>query len=585
MVVAGFFILAMIVFIGRFFQLQVLDYPTYKVLASDQHEVQASLIPKRGTIFVRDRVDGKRYPIALDRDAWNVFAVPRDMKEPAAVVKEIAPILGFAENDLLAKFTPTSTFMYLAKDVPLETVDAINRLRPPGIGVVKVQLRSYPEHGIGGQFLGFVKTDENNQRVGQYGVEGFQQTLLAGEYGSIIAEKDAAGQRLSIGTIQLKESRNGSDVVLTIDRAIQYEVCRKIEEAVHEYGAEQGSAVVMDPDTGAVVAMCSFPDFKPEQFNQISDLGVLNNPAIFYQYEPGSIFKPITLAAGIDQEKITPESTYVDKGEETMDDFTIRNSDKLAHGVQTMTEVLEKSLNTGAIHVQRLLGKELFRDYVAKFGLGEKSGIEMQTEVKGNISSLTKKGQIFAATASFGQGISVTPLQMTTAFAALGNGGKLLRPHIVERIISPDGAEEIVKPQAVRQVISQRASRLISAMMVQVVENGHGKKAAVPGYYVAGKTGTAQIPNPKGKGYLADGTIGTFAGYAPADRPKFVLLVKIDKPKELQYAEASAAPVFGEIAKFLLNYYQVPPERPVAAEKPLPPVPIRTTSTAATGTR
>jgi len=226
-----------------------------------------------------------------------------------------------------------------------------------------------------------------------------------------------------------------------------------------------------------------------------------------------------------------------------------------------MVEVLSKSLNTGTIFVQRLLGIENFRDYVKRFGFGEKTGIGFQAEAKGDISPLQRTGRIWGATASYGQGISTTPLQMVSAFVALGNGGQLMKPYLVQAIIHPDGTREEIKPQVIRQVISSRTSRLISGMMVDVVEKGHGKRAAVPGYYVAGKTGTAQIPDPNGKGYLKDKNIGSFVGFAPADHPKFVMLVKIDRPRDVIFAESSAAPVFGDLAKFLLTYLHVPPER------------------------
>jgi cell division protein FtsI/penicillin-binding protein 2 len=215
----------------------------------------------------------------------------------------------------------------------------------------------------------------------------------------------------------------------------------------------------------------------------------------------------------------------------------------------------------------------LFKKYVEKFGFGKATGIEIGPEVAGDIRPLSKPGEIFAATASFGQGIAVTPLQMVAAFAALGNGGTLYRPHLVQEVVHPDGSKSVTPREPVRDVISSRTSRLVSGMMVTVVEQGHGKRAAVPGYYVAGKTGTAQIPNPNGPGYLANATIGSFAGYAPASDPKFVMLVKIDRPRTVQYAEASAAPVFGSMAKFLLTYLQVEPERPIE-EIPLEPLPL-----------
>lgn len=590
MVVRVVFCVAAFVLIARFFQLQVLDRKAYQLLASTQHGVKAALIPTRGTIYVQDRWDGALHPVAKDRDAWNVYAVPKEMKEPVKTAEEVAAFLDLPKDDLIQKFSVTTTsYLSLKKDVPYDKVQQLREKAWRGIGLSKGSMRFYPEgEAMSGQILGFVGQNENGEREGKYGVEGFYNDFLAGVTGSIKAEKDALGRRLSVGSLDLKEAENGSDVVLTIDRMIQQQSCAAIEHAVKEFEAESGSVVIMDPETGAIMGMCSYPDFDPQNVGKIDSVAVLNNPATFYLYEPGSTFKAITMAAGIESGKVTPRSTYVDTGLEVIDGLPIRDSDEKAHGVQTMLDVLVESLNLGTIYVERLLGRETFTDYVQRFGFGEKTGIELKSEVRGNISSLESKGKVFGATASFGQGISITPLQLVTAYAAIANGGKLMKPYIVQQVIGSDGTKKVTKPQVVRQVISDRTSRLMTGMLVEVVEKGHGKRAAVPGYYVAGKTGTAQVAGPNGK-YLAKNiTIGSFAGYAPADHPKFVMLVKVDKPKTVQFAESSAAPVFGEIASFLLSYLQVPPERPIK-EKPstpviAPPKPVSSSSTPVSAT-
>lgn len=583
LIIVGLFLVAGVALIGRLFQLQVLEGKTFKILASDQHEVQAALVPERGTIYLKDRWDGKLHPIAKDKDVWHVYSITRDIEDQQKTAEELAEILGMPIPELEQTFAST-TYAVLTKDASQAVVDELRKRRIPGIGALQTQARFYPEQGMGGHVLGFVNQNDQNQRVGRYGIESAFNDALAGEYGRIQIEKDAAGRRLTIGSTNLERARDGSDIVLTLDRTIQYEACRQIAEAVNVFQADGGSIIVMDPDSGAIWAMCSAPDFIPETFNEVDDVSVFNNPVIFDQFEPGSIFKPLTMAAGIDAEKVGPNTTYVDVGEEEIDDFTIRNSDKRAHGVKNMTEVLQDSLNLGTIFVQRQLGKELFKRYVEKFGIGEKTGIEIGPEVTGDIRPLSKPGDIFAATGSFGQGIAVTPLQMVAAFGALGNGGVLYQPHLVQEIVHPDETKTTTKPSEVRQVISSRTSRLVSGMMVTVVERGHGTRAAVPGYYVAGKTGTAQIPNPDGPGYLKDATIGSFAGFAPASDPGFVMLVKIDRPRTVRFAESSAAPVFGNMARFLLNYLQVEPERPVEemALEPLPlletpPQPVSTT--------
>ena len=332
-----------------------------------------------------------------------------------------------------------------------------------------------------------------------------------------------------------------------------------------------------------MLALCSSPDFDPSNYGKVPDLSVLNNPVTLDAYEPGSVFKAFTMAAGLDANKINPKSTYLDKGVEEIDNFKIKDSDGVAHGVQDMTTVLDESLNLGTIFVQRQLGKDAFRQYVQAFGFGAKTGIGLTPESKGDVSSLAKKGDIWAATGSFGQGITTTAIQLAAAYASLANGGRLLRPYIVDEIIHPDGTREKTKPTVVSQPITARSSRLITGMLVSVVENGHGKKAGVPGYYVAGKTGTAQVASSKG-GYQKDVTIGSFAGYAPASDPKFVMVVRINHPRDVQWAESSAAPLFGQMAKFLLSYFQVPPERPVATPKETALFTQTTSTAAATST-
>jgi len=578
-------VIALTALVVRLFQLQVLEYSAYKLLASDQHEFQAQLVPKRGTIFLRDRLDGSLHPVAKDRDTRQVYSVRREIKDATSTAIAIAPLLDIpAEQVLFQMLYATSSYQVLSKDVPMEKAEQIRNERYPGIGTSKGPTRFYPEQGLGGQVFGFVGTDDSNKRVGRYGLEASYDTELAGTYGSLLIEKDAAGRRMSIGTTELQHAKDGTDLILTLDRSMQYEACRQARNAVIEFQADTVSIVVMDPETGAIWAMCSAPDFDPANYGKIDSISVLNNPPTFNQFEPGSIFKPLTMAAGIEEGKISPNTTYNDPGEERIDDFTVRNSDKLAHGIQTMTEVLQKSLNTGTIFVQRLLGKETFRSYVHAFGFGEKTGIGINPEAEGDIRPLDRKGAIFAATASYGQGISVNQVQMITAFGALANGGKLMQPFLVKELVRPDGSRTVTEPRVVREVISRRTARLVGGMMVTVVEAGHGKKAAVPGYYVAGKTGTAQIPNPNGAGYLADATMGSFVGFAPSDNPRFVMLVTVEKPRTVTYAEASAAPVFGEMAKFILSTLQVPPERPIleAPKAPLPP--ISTSSTAVTST-
>jgi cell division protein FtsI/penicillin-binding protein 2 len=542
--------------------LQLYEHKFYEVLASDQHDLETQLLPERGRILVRDRADGQLYPLAANREAWTIYASPKDLEDPIAVAHELAALVNVPDVDLVARLNkPDDPYELIVKNASKDLMDQVKQKNLHGIGFVRTSARFYPELGSSGQLIGFVGQNDQGLPTGKYGIEGAFDELLAGKIGSLFAEKDASGRRLALGNTAITAAVNGADVVLTIDRAIQYETCKNIRAAVEKHGADSGSIVIMDPRTGAVLAMCSYPDFDPAEYGKTKDVAAFNNPVNLHAYEPGSVFKPFVMAAGLNLEKINPKSTYVDEGFEKFDKYTVRNSDGKAYGLQTMTQVLENSLNTGTIFVQRLVGKDAFREYVEAFGFGEKTNIELSPESKGDISSLSKKGDIYAATGSYGQGLTVTPIQLVTAFGALANGGKLFRPYVIDEIIYPDGTRERTKPQEIAHPIDSRSSRLISGMLTSVVENGHGKRAGVPGYWVAGKTGTAQVARKDGPGYEIDKTVGSFAGFAPATDPRFVMLVKIDNPRDVQWAESSAAPLFGQMAKFLLTYLQIPPER------------------------
>ena len=361
---------------------------------------------------------------------------------------------------------------------------------------------------------------------------------------------------------------DGHDLVLSINRSIQFFACQKLKESAEQYGADGGTVVVMEPNSGAILAMCSIPDYDPNFYNKIEDVSNYNNPAIFEAYEPGSIFKAFTMAAGIDREKVKPSTTYEDKGWIQIEGWPkpIKNSDYETHGghgVVDMVTVLAESLNTGSIFVMEKTGAEVFADYVKKFGFGEKIGIELETEGITNIKNLNRKRirPVEAATASFGQGITATPLQIIAAFGAIANGGILMKPYLVDRIVAPDGSEEKTAPHQLQRVIQEKTAFLVSGMMVNVIDSGHARLAGVDGYYVAGKTGTAQVADMEKGGYSETRTNHTFVGFAPVEDPAFVMLTKLDNPKNVKYAASSAAPLFGEIAEFILNYYQIPKER------------------------
>lgn len=450
----------------------------------------------------------------------------------------------------------------VARSVNDEELDLLKTLDTEALDYIVEAARAYPEPGFGGQVLGFLGRKEDGQPKGLYGLEGYFNDFLAGKPGHLSSQTDASGRWIGVGSREFKPAIDGGDIVLTVDRTLQVKVCEILARGVELHNADSGTVVVLEPKTGKVLAMCGAPDFYPAEYGQVKDASVYNNSAIFSAYEPGSIFKPLTMAAAIDVGAVSPDSRFTDTGSVKIDTFTIHNAAQKVFGNVSMIEVLEESINTGMVWVMRQMGRETLEDYIRQFGFGEQTGIQLKSEVAGTIASLDEWSEVYPATAAFGQGITVTPLQIVTAYAALANGGVLMKPYIIDELRYADGTVEQTLPQEVRQVVSPATATTIGAMLVSVVEYGHGKKAAVPGYYIGGKTGTAQIA--RNGVYSATEFNGSFAGYGPVQDPVFAMIVKIENPKEgVIYAESTAAPVFGEIAAFILEYYGVAPERPI----------------------
>jgi len=443
--------------------------------------------------------------------------------------------------------------------------DNTNVFQVAGLGFNLQEYRYYPENEIASHIVGFT-SQVDGELQGKYGLEEFFNTELFGQGGSLKTDIASKSELMIINDREYTKPEAGDDLVLTIDRNIEFVACEKLKEEVKKHDAEGGTVIVMNPKDGSIIAMCSVPDYDPNYYRDVKDISVYNNPSILYQYEPGSVFKTVTLAIAIDRGVITPATTYEDKGEIMISGWhkPIRNSDFFSHGphgVVDMSEVLDYSLNTGAIFAMNKVGPKVFAEYVKKFGFGERTGIELGAESPGNMNNLLSDRikEIDAATASFGQGIAVTPLQMIMPYQAIANKGLLMKPHVIKSIISEDGKQEDISSKPVNQVISEKTAATVSAMLVNVVEKGHSQNAAIAGYYIGGKTGTAQIAN--AGGYSSDEYIHTFIGIAPIENPVFVMLTKIDKPKGVQYAEGSALPLWRDIADFILNYYAVPKTR------------------------
>ncbi|MFH0969282.1 MAG: penicillin-binding protein 2 [Patescibacteria group bacterium] len=554
-----FFVVAIaFAIVSRLFFLQVVSGESYRAIAENQHKILETLNPRRGEIYLKEGKD--IYPLAINRDLQMAYVVPKEVENGDDLVKKVSQILGLEEDFIREKISnPEDMFEILKHRLNDDEANRIKELSLPGIHFSPEPVRFYPGGELASQVVGFVGSD-GGKEVGRYGLEAYFENVLKGQEGKLDQERDTGGRWISVTDRNIEPAKDGDSLVLTIDHTIQYEVEKIVKETVEKHGADNGTAIVMEVKTGKILAMANFPNFNPNDYGKTEDMSLFMNNAVDLPYECGSVFKTITLATAIDDEKIEPDTTYVDTGLVREAGYGIKNSDEKSYGTQTMTQVLEKSLNTGAIYAEKLVGNKRFAEYMNRFGLGQKTGIELPSESPGNIKNLEAlKRSIQFFTASFGQGISITPIQLINAYAAIANKGMMMKPQLVEKIIHPDGTEEEIKPVEIRKVISEDSAKKVSQMLRSVVVNGHGKRADVPGYLVGGKTGTAQVASSSVKGYEEGIAIGSFVGYAPVDDPEFVVLVKFFDPKDVQWAESTAAPAFGRIMKLLLEYYKVEP--------------------------
>lgn len=560
--VTVFFFLCFCVIVARLVYLQIIQGQQTRALADDQHSFFAALQATRGEIKISDRYSPEGYVVATNIKKPLVYAVPPAVSDPQGESKQLAAILNMDQSDLLNKLTEKDKkYVVLKHQLTDDEVAKLKDSNLGGIGFDEEIFRFYPENNLLSQTLGFVGYNKDSQKVGLYGLEKYFEKDLAGKDGFMAEEKDTAGAWIFGGKRQITEPINGETLILTIDKTLQFKAESVLQDTVTKHGADGGSVIIMNPKTGAILAMADYPNFDPNNYNKVTDPQIYNNLSTTGIYEPGSTFKAITMSAALDEGKITPDTTYVDTGKVKVSGKTINNAEPGARGVQSMTQALDFSLNTGAIFAENLLGNNDFLKYLNIFGFGKKTGIELP-EAAGSFDNLKDNVQVNFDTASFGQGISVTPLQMVQAYGALANSGVMTKPYIVQAKIFTDGSSISTQPVVLGQVISPKTANTISAMLVDVVENGFGAKAKVPGYYIAGKTGTAQVPRGDGKpGYDPDNNIGSFIGYGPVENPEFVMLVRIDHPRDVKFAESTAGPAFGQLSQFILNYYNIPPTR------------------------
>jgi len=559
LVIAIFVLLSFSVFI-RLFYLQIIKHDDYTRVAAAQHSFKDTIPAKRGQIFAYDTISETPFLIASNQMLNLLFINPREIEDKETVINKIVEITGVKTEEIAPKFDDTSAvYAILKHKLTKSQSDLITAAEMKGVYLQEENWRYYPENTLASTILGYVD-DEGN---GNYGIEQYSNDLLKGEDGFLNEETDTYGVKIAFGNSGSVPAVNGNDVYLTIDRYIQGMAEKTLADTLKRFSADSGQVIVMDKVTGKILALANAPVFDPNLYTTVKDYSVFKNRAVMDLYEPGSVFKAVTLAAGVDSGKITPETTYTDTGSVVLNGNAIKNSDLKAHGVCTMNYVLEMSLNTGTTFVEQLLGKDTFYDYIKKFGFGEKTGIEFDGEAAGKVYKPSELNDHGYATVSFGQSISSTPLQMLQAYAVISNDGKMMKPYIIDKTVDEKGKETKTQSEEVRTVISESAASDMKKMLVGVVQNGHGKQAGVKGYKIAGKTGTAQVIKADGTGYEDGKNIGTFVGFPVAEGANFVVLAKIDNPKGVQWAESTAAPVVGTMLDFLLKYYQIPPTEKV----------------------
>jgi len=548
-----------IVVVIQLVQVQVVDHDFFKNWAREQ-QVRAVTMDAQPRGVIRDR-DG--HLLAGNAVRYDVEAAPVHVVNRARVAAQLASVLHMPASHIeeaLSSRGPDQQlrrWVQLARSVPPETGEALIDLQLPGITVVPQWKRAYPEGTLAAHVLGF-----SGVITGYYGLEGYYDAILRPEEVEWVGPVDRHNVPIPWQPIGSQLPRRGVDLELTLDRTIQALAEEELARALAEYGAEAGTIIVMEPDTFGILAMASTPAYNPERYTEFSELGTapFEDPVLSQQYEPGSVFKVLTVAAALDAGLVTPETTYDDQGWIEVGGGTIHNATRRAYGVSSVNDLLSKSLNVGAAWLSRGMGSDVFYRYLKAFGIGQRTEVDLAGEVAGQLwlpEDVEQWHPSNLGTNSFGQGVALTPLQMITAVATVANDGARLRPHVVGRRIAPDGTVSVYRPVLVEQAIAPATARQLTEMMVRVVED-EVVLAKVEGYRVAGKSGTAQIPIPGG--YAREGTIATFVGFGPVPDPQLVVLVKLDRPQSSQWASMTAAQSFQRLISRLFTALAIPPE-------------------------
>lgn len=550
------FILVFGVIVARAYYLHVVQAPDLQERADQQRQQVVELAPQRGSIY-----DRNGDPLAVSLTAPSLYADPALIEDPAGVAVQLAPLLDVSSGRLQRLLSEKKRFVWLQRKLDPEVAEQIRALKLAGLNFVGERKRYYPQAGLAAHVLGFTGLDPQ----GLEGIELEYDQQLQGEPGRLVTQRDARGRRLASADQLVQGGRPGYNLHLTLDRSLQYIAEKELARTVRETQAVGGTAVILEPASGRILALASQPDYNPNLAGRFRP-AERRNRAVCDMYEPGSTFKPFLLAAVLEEELVTPQTEiYCENGRYRVGGKTIRDHKKFE--TLSLQEVLKVSSNIGFAKLGKALERERFHAYIRDFGFGEETGLDLPGEVGGIVRPPSRWFEIDLAAISFGQGLSVTPVQMATAMAAIANGGLLMEPYLVERVTSADGQTLRKRlPRVRHRVVSEDTAARVRQMMVAVTEpGGTGTRAALAGYRVAGKTGTAQKVDPVTGGYSPDKRVASFVGFVPADNPALVIAVTVDEPQGKAYGGLVAAPVFAGIAGQSLGHLNILPRGSIAA--------------------
>lgn len=551
------FIFFISVFLGvliRLFYWQIVDAKTLSLMGINQSE---GIIDKQAIRGQIETSDG--FPLAGNQISYRLYANPRLVKNTDSISKIVSGILKTDEASISAIFSqnPDKLWLPLAINVNEQSKKDLELLNLQGLGFQDYYQRFYPEASMAANLLGFVGKDLQGDNVGYFGLEGFYDDQLKGRSQKTLTIKDAFGRPVFTKLQNAQNFQNGRDLVLNVDRNIQFLIERELKKGMEKYGAKSGSITIIDPKTGAILAMANEPSFAEAKYWKY-DGKLFINPVISDLYEPGSTFKPLVMATVINDGLLTPDSKCpICSGPIKVSGYEIHTWDDKYFPNTTMTDVLIHSDNTGMTYVAKKLGVKRMIEGLSKFGIGKLTGIDLQGETYQSLNPPNLWYAVDLATTGFGQGIDVTPIELLDGFSAIANNGIRMEPQVVKQIIKPDGTIINIEPKEINRPISQETAKIITEMLVQVTDKGEANWTRIKGYRIAGKTGTASIPV-NGK-YDPTKTVASFIGFAPADNPKFAMLVILNKPTSSIYGANTAAPIFFQITKDLFRYYNIPP--------------------------